>query len=267
MHNREKGYVNAENKRSKAKRDAFIKNRRKQLGRNLSFGASEAYKLLRTNLEFSVADEGKCKVIGVTSALRGEGKSTTSVNLAYMMAEGGKKVLFVEADMRIPVLNTVLGLGAKAGLSHALAGICSWNDAVCESKLHENLLVVTAGEIPPNPAELLSSKKMEQLIEEMSSGFDYLIIDLPPVNLVSDAVAVSKLLSGMVIVVRQNYCDRLALAEAMRRLEQVDTKLLGFVLNDAELPTTRYKKYRIKHRSDAGYRADITTPTQKSQSM
>ena len=232
---------------SRSKMAASAAKRRKTIGKHLSFGASEAYKLLRTNLVFSMADESTCKVIGVTSSLRGEGKSTTSINLAYTLAQSGKKVLLMEADMRIPVAASVLQLEESPGLSHVLAGINSLNDAVRRSGLVRNMSVLTAGEIPPNPSELLSSKRMEQVLEALVSAFEYIIIDLPPINAVSDGLAVSKLLSGMVVVVRQDYCDQSSLAEAMRRMELMQVKLLGFILNGAESAEKRYKKYGYKY--------------------
>ena len=245
---KENAYID-EYKQSKSQRFTSISDRRKRIGPKLGFGASEAYKLLRTNLIFSMADEAECKVIGVTSALRGEGKSTSSINLAYSLAEGGKHVLLLEADMRIPVLAAILRLNEKPGLSHVLAGISPLNDAVRESTMHPGLFVLTAGEIPPNPAELLSSARMEQVIAALVPAFEYIIVDLPPVNAVSDGLAVSKLLTGMVVVVRQNYCDQASLAEAMRRMELLEVKLLGFVLNAAETTEKRYKKYGYKYKS------------------
>ena len=245
---KENAYIE-EYKQSKSQRFTSISDRRKRIGKKLGFGASEAYKLLRTNLIFSMADEAECKVIGMTSALRGEGKSTSAINLAYSLAESGKHVLLLEADMRIPVLAAVLRLEEKPGLSHVLAGISSLNDAVRESTLHPGMFVLTAGEIPPNPAELLSSKRMEQVIEALVPAFEYIIIDLPPINAVSDGLAISKLLTGMIVVVRQNYCDQSSLAEAMRRMELLEVKLMGFVLNAAETTEKRYKKYGYKYKS------------------
>ena len=217
------------------------------IGDNLGFGASEAYKLLRTNLVFSMADEMKCKIIGMTSALRGEGKSTSSINLAYSLAESGKKVLLLEADMRIPVLADRLGIEERIGLSHVLAGIGTLNEAVRVSELHPKLFVLTAGEIPPNPSELLSSKRMGQVLEALAPAFEYIIVDLPPVNAVADGLAVSKLMSGMIVVIRQNYCDQASLAEAMRRMKLMDVKLLGFIMNDADMQEKRYKKYGYEY--------------------
>ena len=243
---RENAYIK-EYKQSKTKSMSTTGERRKRIGKRLSFGASEAYKLLRTNLVFSMADEETCKVIGLTSALRGEGKSTTAANLAYSLAESGKKVLLIEADMRIPVMASILRLDETPGLSHVLAGLSDLNDAVRKTPLHSGLSIITAGEIPPNPSEMLSSKRMEQVIEALKPSFEYIIIDLPPVNAVSDSLAVARLLSGMIMVVRQNYCDQSSLAEAMRRMELMEVKLLGFVLNGAETPEKRYKKYGYRY--------------------
>lgn len=216
---------------------------RKTIGKHLSFGASEAYKLLRTNLVFSMADEEGCRVIGVTSALRGEGKSTTSINLAYSLAQSGKRVLLLEADMRIPVMASILRLEDTPGLSQVLAGMTALKDAIHPVPTLRNVSVLPAGEIPPNPSELLSSKRMEIILEALLSVFEYIIIDLPPINAVSDSLAISRLLSGMIVVVRQDYCDQQSLAEAMQRMELLEVKVLGFVLNGAESTPKRNKKY------------------------
>lgn len=232
-------------KRSVNARGAFsASERRRTIGKNLSFGASEAYKLLRTNLVFSMTDEEGSRVIGVTSALRGEGKSTTSINLAYSLAQTGKRVLLLEADMRIPVMASILRLEENApGLSQVLAGMTAPKDAVRQLPHLLNVSVLPAGDIPPNPAELLASKRMEIILEALVSVFEYIIIDLPPVNAVSDGLAISRLLSGMIVVVRQDYCDQQALAEAMQRMELLEVKVLGFVLNGAESAAKRNKKY------------------------
>ncbi len=258
--NKEKKYVASyENAGSKKRQQASMRDRRATIGKKLSFAASEAYKLLRTNLLFSASDENECKVVGVTSALRGEGKSTTSMNLAYSLAESGKRAILVEADMRIPVVASVLRMKPSPGLSNVLAGLCDLNEAVFRTELSANLSVLPAGEIPPNPSEMLSSRQMQLVVEALRKVFDYVIIDLPPVNAVSDALAVSKLLSGMIVVVRQDYCDQHALAEAMRQLEFLKVRLLGFVLNATASPNKLYRyrsnyKYKKYYKSGYGYR-------------
>lgn len=216
---------------------------RKTLGDNLTFAAAEAYKLLRTNLNFSLPESKGCKVIGVTSALRGEGKSTTSVNMAYTMAQEGGKVLLIEADLRLPTLSKRIRLKNKLGLSNLLAGQCNGNEIIQSSGLVSNLWVTTAGDIPPNPAELLGSDNMAITIQAMREIFDVIIVDLPPVTAVSDALIVSKLVDGMVVVVRQEYCDRASVEEVVRQLRFVNAKILGFVMTGANTQAKKYKRY------------------------
>lgn len=213
------------------------------IGSNLSFAAAEAYKMLRTNLMFSLPDENKCRVIGVTSALKGEGKSITSVNLAYSIAQTGKKTLLLEADMRLGGMATALGLNASPGLSDLLAGLCNGKNILQKSNLRDNLMVIAPGNVPPNPAELLGSEQMKKLLNTLSSAFDFIVVDLPPVVAVTDAAIMSNLVDGMVVVVRQNYCDRNSLNETMRQLDFLDTKILGFVVNDAQVIKKKYRKY------------------------
>ena len=129
---------------------------RKLLGNHLSFAASEAYKLLRTNLMFALPDSKECRVIGITSALRGEGKSTTSVNLAYTIAQTGERVLMIEADMRLPNVAQRLALRPTLGLSDLLAGLCTREEAIQESGMLDNLRIIAAGSTPPNPWNCLA---------------------------------------------------------------------------------------------------------------
>ena len=239
--NKENGNMNSGGT-SRAGRKNSASERMKTIGSNMSFEALEAYKLLRTNLVFSMADEKGCKVIGVTSANPGEGKSTTAINLAYTLGQTGKKILILEADMRIPVMASILRLKKGPGLSNVLAGITPLKEAVQPISKLRNVSIIPAGEIPPNPSELLSSKRMELLLKALVSVFDYIIMDLPPVNAVSDGLAVSGLISGMIMVVRKDYCDQQALAEAMQRMELLKIKVLGFVFNGVKSPDKRKKR-------------------------
>lgn len=225
---------------------------KEMLGEHLSFAASEAYKLLRTNLMFALPDEQKCRVVGLTSAVRGEGKSTTTINLAFSLAQTGKRVLVVEADMRLPTISKRLGLEDAQGLSNLLAGLSSGAEVMQSSGLHENLWVITAGDIPPNPSELLGSEQMRVTIEVLGKNFDFILLDLPPVNAVSDPLVVSKLVSGMIVVVRQNYSNRRSLSEAIRQLRFVNAKLLGFVMTGSDISAKGKKRYGKKY----GYNYD-----------
>jgi len=221
------------------------------IGNDLNFAAKEAYKRLRTNLLFSFADSEDCRVIGVTSSMRGEGKSTTSVNTAYTLAEAGKRVLLIDADMRLPNVYKLLNLELSPGLSNLLVGVNSEENPINTSHLHRNLCVVTAGDIPPNPTELLSSKRMASAVKVLSEKFDYIIIDLPPVDEVADALIVSRITHGMILVVRENYADKRAVDHTITQLNYHQANILGVVMNCAEVEHKYYKKsyYQKEYRS------------------
>lgn len=204
------------------------------MGPDISFAASEAYKLLRTKLQFSFSDESDSRVIGLSSALSGEGKSLTAVNLAYTLSQLNKKVLLVDCDMRRPTLAEKLGISKHPGLSSYLTRQCRLDELVkgCGFKGEENAFhVITAGQNPPNPVELLSSERMKRALDAMRQAYDYVILDLPPVGEVSDAMAIAKETDGILLVVRQNYCDRVVLAEAVRQFDFINTTTLGVVYN------------------------------------
>ena len=204
------------------------------MGPNISFAASEAYKLLRTKVQFSFADENDCHIIGLSSALSGEGKSLTSVNLAYTLAQLDKKVLLMDCDMRRPTLAEKIGVLKVPGLSNYLTRQCQLEDLsqVCQMKGGDTVFhVITAGQNPPNPIELLSSERMKKALDTMRQQYDYIILDLPPVGEVSDALAVAQETDGILLVVRQNYCDRSVLPEAVRQFDFVRAKTLGIVFN------------------------------------
>ncbi len=213
---------------------------------NMNFAASEAYKRLRTNILFSFADTSVCKVVGVTSALRGEGKSVTAINIAYTMALNGKKVLLIDADMRIPSISKKLELNKGTGLSNLLVGL----DKVTETfqryncPMHDTGFdIIPAGDLPPNPAELLGSKRMSSLLNSLKQHYDYIFIDLPPVCAVSDALIVSKVTDGMIVVVRQDYCRTDTLKDTVKQLEFVEANIIGFVYNGADDGSGSYGKY------------------------
>ena len=219
------------------------------VGGNISFAAAEAYKLLRTKLLFSFADEKDCHVIGISSAMPGEGKSLTSINVAYSMAQLGKRVLLIDCDLRRPSLTEKLPINKIPGLSDYLAGISTADNLVQVCSLMQDTYVfhvIAPGRIPPNPLELLSSAKMEKMLERLQSTYDYIILDLPPVGEVSDALAIAKNTDGILLVVRQNYCDRIALNTAVRQFEFVDAKLLGTIFNCTAEDSSGYKRKYYK---------------------
>ena len=221
------------------------------------FFIREAYKTLRTNVTFSLAGEGKSRVVVMTSSMQGEGKSTTAVNLAISFAETDKKVLLIDCDMRRPKLGRLLDLNAPAGLSNVLLDPELLNKAVMKS--YGGIDVILAGDIPPNPSELLSSPRMAKLLEQMREQYDCIILDAPPVNMVTDAVVLAPQSDGVLFVVRAEQAERGAVMHAVGQLEYAKVKILGFVLNGVELENTsygygnhRYSRYR-KYGYSQGY--------------
>lgn len=221
-------------------------------GSSMNFEAAEAYKLLRTNILYSFADEKECKIIGITSSLRGEGKSITSINTAYSLAQANKSVLLIDGDLRRPSVAGKLKLNVTNDLTKLLTGrVGNVNEVAIRYSSEDKSVqfdIVPISEMPPNPSELLGSKRMEKLMALCSTHYDYIILDLPPVTAVSDALVASKLIDGMLVVVRQDYCDQRSLNETMRQLKQVNVKVLGFVINGHHSTESGYyKKYYKKY--------------------
>lgn len=215
-------------------------NVRTMFGEGLNFAGTEAYKVLRTNLEFSFPDDGKGKIIGVTSATQSEGKSTTACNIAYALAEDRQKVILLEADLRRPTIATKLSIARKPGVTNMLVDREGGEEAIQRSPHAPNMDVICCGDLPPNPSELLGSERMGQILDQLREKYDYIIVDLPPVTVVSDGLAMSKYLDGMVVVVREDVSDRKLLAEAMRQIHMVGIRVLGFVYRSAESTGKRY---------------------------
>ena len=219
----------------------------------MGFAVRESYKQLRTNLEFSLPDVEGCKIIGVTSAGKGEGKSTTSIRLAGALAEAQKRVLLIEGDLRLPTFRRRFGIKAKEGISDKLIRggkeLKINNIKLDKEENGASLDVVICGSTPPNPSEILGSDAMGALLNELKRKYDYILVDFPPITLVSDTLAASKFLHGVVMVVRQNFTETSDLAEAMMQLEFGRVKLLGFVYNCARGDEFSYRiRYKYRHR-------------------
>lgn len=249
------GYGN--NSKNKNSLSHAQQNKTPVIGKNISFAASEAYKLLRTKIQFSFVDEVKCPVIGVSSAMSGEGKSVSSVNLAYSLSQLNKKILLVDCDMRRPTLGIKLHIQKIPGLSNYLTGQSSMSEVIqtCNITDTETLDVIASGNNPPNPIELLSSSKMEKAIEKLRESYDYIIIDLPPVGEVSDAMVAAKMADGILLVVRQDYCNTWALGNAVNQFEFIESKILGVVMNCVNERSAKYHKryYKRYYRRYGGY--------------
>lgn len=239
------GYYYGYGEDGKKKKSQQAPDAKPLIGSEISFAASESYKLLRTMLEYSFADEKNCRVIGITSALSGEGKSLTAVNLALNLAQMRNKVLLIDCDMRRPSIAAKLNMEKAPGLSGYLSGQKEINSLIrlCGIRGAEKAFhVITSGTNPPNPVELLGSARMEKMLKALREPYDYIILDLPPVCEVSDALVVAKQTDGILMVVREDHCSRSLLTEALGKLEFVDARILGVAYNCANKDGGHYGK-------------------------
>ncbi len=207
-----------------------------QICEYMSYSGREAFKRLRANTMIALPEkkEKKGSVIGVTSAQVSEGKSTTSINLAYSLAELGSKVILVDCDMRRPAIHANVGASQTPGLSDVLLGKVNLTEAVITYKSTANNTyfdIIPGGEIPENPSEMLNSNRFQKLIDVVASAYDYVILDLPPVGPVIDAVMVTRCTDGLLVVIRENHCPRFVLDDCMQQLNYAKANILGFVLN------------------------------------
>lgn len=232
------------NKRKKKQLHFTAADNKKLFQKNMDFTVSEQYKLLRTNLSFTLPEDVKCPIIGVTSSMRGEGKSTTAINLSYALAQGGKKVLLIDGDLRLPSVAKKMKINNIKGLSNLLFSYDSLQLDEFKSPYLDNWYIVPSGELPPNPSELLGSRKMGRLLNRLSESFDYIVIDFPPVNMVSDALAASKHITGMILVVREDYTEKKELESCIRQLKLSDVNVLGCLFNGSKSGKKIYDKYK-----------------------
>ncbi len=215
------------------------------IGKKRSFAMAEAHKRLRTNIMFSFADDSECHVIGVTSAMAHEGKSTTSVNLAYDLMKAGKKTLLIDADMRLSRIAKLLNIQRAPGLSNVLVGKSTLQSAIQQVESFDGMKMIACGDVPPNPTELLSSKRFRVVLEALKKVYEYIVIDLPPVTEVSDALIVSKLTDGMLVVVRQDFVDKRLLDDTVHQLSLSEARIIGFVLTCAQRKS-KFGKYKYQ---------------------
>ena len=204
----------------------------------------ESYKAIRTNLILSVVKSG-CKKIVVVSSVPGEGKTTTAANLATSLAQTDKKVLLIDADLRKPSLYKAMGLHNDPGFTNVLTGLISFEEAVNETP-YPNLHVLCAGISVPNPSELLACEATGNFIAQMEEKYDYIIFDTPPVNTVSDALPLIQLSDGTVMVVRQNSSTTTEIEKAIRSIEFINGRIIGFVFNGVKdsKKSDSYDSYR-----------------------
>ncbi|WP_096185795.1 CpsD/CapB family tyrosine-protein kinase [Evansella halocellulosilytica] len=202
---------------------------------------TEQFRTLRTNIQFASIDR-KIQTMMVTSSTPGEGKSTTISNLAVVLAQQGKKVLIIDADLRKPTVHFTFQLPNQVGLTTVLAKQTEFYDAVYETSI-DNLDVLTSGPVPPNPSELLGTKAMNAFIKELEKHYDYILFDAPPVTIVTDPQIISRYCDGVILVVRSGKTEEEDAKKAVEALEKVEANILGAVLNDRKLKDSQYYYY------------------------
>jgi capsular exopolysaccharide synthesis family protein len=202
---------------------------------------AECLRSIRTNLLFMSPDRA-LRTILVTSSGPGEGKTTTAISLAEIMADGGNRVLLIDADMRRPRLHKVFGIHPERGLSSLILGEGRLEAFVSPTDI-ANLSVLTCGPVPPNPAELLHTQGFKTILAQASKSFDRVILDSPPAGVVADAVVISTQVDGTLFVLKTGETSRDAAARAIRTLTDVNARLFGAVLNDLNLEDQKYAHY------------------------
>ena len=216
----------------------------------LKFRVEEAYKSIRTNIMLSVMKKG-CKTIVVTSPVASEGKTTTTTNLAISISQANQRVLLIDGDLRKPKIHHYFSIPNAPGLTNYLGASVNSRSSqkidlfsVIHPTEYKNLSVMASGSIPPNPAEILGSEPMANFLKELSEHFDYIIIDSPPVNVVSDALPVIRESDGVIIVVRSNASTHPELQKALDSLKFIDAKVIGFVVNYETEKKSKYSYYK-----------------------
>ncbi len=203
---------------------------------------AESYRALRTSLLLSSLGAPP-KVIMVTSARPQEGKTTTSINSAIVLAQKGVRVLLVDADLRRPSVHKTLGMGPRSGLSNVLTGSATLEQTITPSTILPNLFILPAGTPPPNPAELLASSNMKDVLAELRGQYDHVVIDTPPTLSVTDAVVLSPRVDAIILVIRSGHTTKQALRRARDILMQVNAHVTGVLLNAVDLSSPDYYYY------------------------
>ena len=235
------------------------------LGNDSPMENIESFAKLRMNLIYTLVGKEHCTVV-VTSAIPGEGKSTISANLAISCALSGKHVLLIDGDLRRSSQRAIFRYSKKApGLSNVLIGECEWRKTV-RSTDWETLEVMPAGQLPPNPAELLGSQKMLDLLSELEKTYELILIDMPPINIVSDPLVLSAQVAGCLFVVRQNYSDHREVRKALISAEMTGMNVLGFVFYGENLHAPGYY-YDRKYYRGYYHNYDSRKHTMKDRTM
>lgn len=262
-------------KKKDAPRRNFVEEKSRILTDKSDVSTAENYKSIRTNIMFSMPKTEGGKIITVASSQPSDGKTTTSINLAITFAQTGAKVILLDCDLRKARVHRYLELQRGEGISNILCGFTELDDAI-KKDVRKNLDCLTAGEIPPNPAELLESNEFEKLLSTLKERYDYIFIDTPPIALVTDAVIVMKRSAGVVVVVHQGVTAYDMLDFAMDKIQQISVKLLGVIMVGCEGQHGSYAYYRRNkyvyqykkgYRYGYRYRYEDTDPSGEQSSI
>ncbi len=196
---------------------------------DLKFRVTEAYKTLRTNLMLSLHKKG-CKTIVVSSCFQEEGKSTTSANVALSLAQAGIKVLLIDIDLRKSRINRFFNVSNTPGLTNYLGGLTSLTEVIKKTS-YENLDIIPGGVLVLNPSEALASDVMKEMLETVKNNYDFIVLDAPPLNVVSDALPIIKLSDGVLLVLKEGKSKHTDLVKTIKQIELIEAKIIGFVLN------------------------------------
>ncbi len=224
------------------------------LSQDSPFAYAEAYKLLRTNLNFVASTINGCKKIVVTSAMPNEGKSVLSINLAVTLSELGYKVLLIDCDLRNPSIHRYLRVKESylQGLSTVLSGQAELGDCIYLHPTYKFNFIVS-GAVPPNPNELLCSAKMSMMLEALAESFDYIICDAPPAGIVSDALVLSRITDGVILSIKQGETKRNQVKAVKQALNDVNANIMGAVLTQCNVKDIKEKYSYHKYGYDYVY--------------
>lgn len=210
---------------------------------------SEAYRILRSNIKFSSLSK-PLNTIMITSAIPQEGKTTNTVNLALTIAESGRKVIIIDADLRVPLIHKIFNSDSKPGLTNVLVGNKKLSEVIKKAgEIDSNLYYITSGPIPPNPSELLGSEKMKAVIEELKKQTYTLIFDSAPVVGFADSLVLANQVDGVVLILNAGTVTRDAAKQAKSLLEKAKAKILGVVLNKVDIKREDHYYYYDYHNS------------------
>lgn len=218
------------------------------------FAIRESFNQFRTNLMYTFTESDGCPIFGITSVNEGTGKSTLLTNLALSFSQIGKKVLLVDADMRCPAIYRFFDIDPNhPGLSEVISGIES--NVIIEN-VKPSLHLITSGRIPPNPSELLTSKKLKDLLQEWKQSYDIIFLDFPPVGLITDAVTVCQELDGYIFTVSSGKDNAKEVNNCIASMEQIGAKIVGIVLNDYNLKGSSSYYYRNRYTGYHKYKSN-----------